>query len=350
VLFEPIGEAIDCDFEETVLDAAFRQGYNLVYGCREGQCSACKSFLLEGDVTLRPHSSFALSESEEDQGYTLLCRAMPDDDLVVELLHYDPDSYRLDNPIADGRAHVVSVDALTHDIRGLTLRVDEPRELAFRAGQYIDLWVPGRDERRSFSIATLPGDPVVELIVKRYPAGLFSALLDGRINPGDELRFTGPYGAFYLRPGDRDALLVAGGSGMAPVLGILRQLAAEGTRRRVRFFYGARTRADLFHLDTVAALGDRIADFQFTPVLSDGTAGDGWGGRRGMVHEAVAGYMADGDLTGPEVYACGPPPMVDAVAELLIDRFGVAESDVHFDKFTTAAAADDAAWPRGGAR
>ena len=106
VLFEPIGEEIDCGEEETVLDAAFRQGFNLAYGCREGQCSACKCFLLEGEVDLLPYSTFALSESEEANGYTLLCRAMPYEDIVVELLHFDPDSYRLEHPIRDGRASV----------------------------------------------------------------------------------------------------------------------------------------------------------------------------------------------------------------------------------------------------
>ena len=106
VLFEPIGEEIDCGDGETVLDAAFRQGYNLAYGCREGQCSACKCYLLEGEVDLLPYSTFALSESEEANGYTLLCRALPYEDLVVELLHFDADSYRLENPICDGRARL----------------------------------------------------------------------------------------------------------------------------------------------------------------------------------------------------------------------------------------------------
>jgi len=117
VVFEPIGEEIDCDEEESVLDAAFRHGYNLVYGCREGQCSACKAYLLEGEVVLKPYSTFALSESEESNGYTLLCRAMPEEDLVVELLHFDPDNYKLEHEIRDGRGIVRAVEALTHDIR-----------------------------------------------------------------------------------------------------------------------------------------------------------------------------------------------------------------------------------------
>src|SRR5882757_3540284 len=119
VRLEPIGEEIECASDETVLDAAFRQGLNLVYGCREGQCSACKCFLLEGEVALKPYSNFALSDSEQSGGYSLMCRAMPEQDLVVELLHYDPENYRLENPIRDGVAEVEEVQALTHDITRL---------------------------------------------------------------------------------------------------------------------------------------------------------------------------------------------------------------------------------------
>ena len=268
VLFEPIGEEIDCDEEESVLDASFRQGYNLVYGCREGQCSACKAYLLEGEVALKPYSTFALSDSEEAQGYTLLCRAMPEEDLVVELLHFDPDNYRLESPIREGLGTVVALEELTHDIRRLLLRVDEPADFSFVPGQYVDVWIPGSDARRSFSMANMPGDGRIELIVKRYPGGRFSSLLDGALSIGDELRFTGPYGALHLRAGDGPVLMVAGGSGMAPVLSLLRQLAAQRSEREVCFFYGARGARDLFYLDLIAELGGRLSRFRFAPVLS----------------------------------------------------------------------------------
>src|SRR6185295_7900550 len=213
VVFEPIGEEIDCDEEESVLDAAFRHGYNLVYGCREGQCSACKAYLLEGEVVLKPYSTFALSESEESNGYTLLCRAMPEENLVVELLHFDPDNYKLEHDIRDGRGVVRAVDSLTHDIRRLVLEVTEPADFSFVPGQYVDVWLPGTDgeARRSFSMSNVPGDGRIELIIKRYPDGRFSSLLDGEVNVEDELRFTGPYGAFHLRSTDRPILMVAGG-------------------------------------------------------------------------------------------------------------------------------------------
>ena len=324
VVFEPIGEEIDCDEEESVLDASFRHGYNLVYGCREGQCSACKAYLLEGEVVLKPYSTFALSESEEANGYTLLCRAMPEEDLVVELLHFDPDNYRLEHEIRDGRATVTAVEALTHDIRRLELQVIEPADFSFLPGQYVDVWVPGSDARRSFSMSNLPGDGRIELIVKRYPGGRFSSLLDGSLTPGDELGFTGPYGAFHLRDTARPILMVAGGSGMAPILSLLRSLCETGCERPVRFFYGARTDADLFYLELIEELGARLADFRFTPVV-------------GFVHEAADSYLESGEMSDPEAYMCGPPPMIDAMTELLTDRHGVDEGQIFHDKFTTAA-------------
>lgn len=339
VVLEPIGEEIDCDEDETVLDAAFRQGLNLVYGCKEGQCSACKCYLLEGEVSLKKYSTFALSESEEAGGYTLLCRAMPDEDLVIELLHFDPDGYRMDHELRDGRAVVEVVEPLTHDITLLVLRVAEPADFVFTPGAYVDVHVPGHDaQRRSFSLANLPGEATLELIVKRYDGGLVAGMLkDGTIAAGVELGFTGPYGAFRLRDTGRPVLMVAGGSGMAPQLGILRQMAAEGCDRPVRFYYGARTRADLFHLDVVEELGARLPDFAFTAVLSDATPECDWDGPTGFVHEAVGAAFLAGDLPADvDAYLCGPPPLVDAAIDLLVDGRGIDPQQVHYDKFTTA--------------
>ena len=334
VYFEPIGEEIECDDEETVLDAAFRQGYSLVYGCREGQCSACKCFLLEGEVSLKRYSTFALSDAEEASGYTLLCRAMPDSDLTVELLHVQ-DDYRLEHTIVRGQASVVSSEALTHDIHHLVLAVDEPADFTFTPGQYVDLHVPGSDLTRSFSMANVPGDGRLEFLIRGYPEGMFSRLLQAGLAAGTPIAFTGPYGSFRLADSARDIVLVAGGSGMAPVLALLRTLAGQASDRRVRFFYGARTQADLFHRDVVAELGARVADFSYTEVLSE-PDGSGWAGATGFVHEAAARAITGGEVSDPEVYTCGPPPMIDALVEELTSAHGVDESDIAYDKFTTS--------------
>ena len=322
VRFEPIGEEIDCAADESVLDAAFRQGYNLAYGCREGQCSACKCFLMEGDVALKPYSNFALSDSEQAGGYSLMCRAMPEQDLVIELLHYDTDNYRLENPIQDGVAVVEAIEPLTHDITRLVLKVD----LEFLPGQYVDLWVPGTAgaARRSFSIANLPGEGRIEFMIKRYPGGRLSGMLSGQIKVGDEIQFTGPYGAFHLRrSSERPLLMIAGGSGMAPILGVLRQLASEGCERAITFFYGARGEEDVFHVEEINALG--LKNFEFRPVVG------------GFVHEAVDAWLTSNEY---DVYMCGPPPMLEAAEPMLIDQHKFDEQRIFQDKFTTAAEAD----------
>jgi propane monooxygenase reductase subunit len=334
VYFEPIDEEIECEEDETVLDAAFRQGYSLVYGCREGQCSACKCFLLEGEVSLKRYSTFALSDAEEASGYTLLCRAMPDTDLTVELLHVQ-DNYRLEHEITQGESTVESCERLTHDIYRLVLALGDSSEFAFTPGQYMDLQVPGTDLCRSFSVACLPGEGRLEFLIRAYPEGAFAAVLEAGLDPGTPIAFTGPYGSFRLADTDRDILMVAGGSGMAPVLSLLRELAAESSTRKIRFFYGARTNEDLFNRELIEELSSRLTDFEYSEVLSEPDS-SGWGGPTGYVHEVAAQALADGRVSEPEVYTCGPPPMVDALVDLLTSAHGVEEGDIYYDKFTTA--------------
>jgi propane monooxygenase reductase subunit len=337
IQLEPIGEVIGCGPDETILDAALRQGFNLVYGCREGQCSACKSYLLEGQVSLRRHSSFALSETEEEQGYTLLCRAMPDSDVAVELLHVDLDDYKLTSEIVTATAEVSRVEQVTRDMYLLALDGPQARGLAFTPGQYLDVRVPGTELRRSFSVAGLPGEPI-ELIVKHYPGGRFSGLLaGGAITRGQVIEFTGPYGSLRLRGSGRPAVMIAGGSGIAPMLGLLRHLAqAASGGRPVRAFYGARQVQDLFGAERMGLLADVMPDCRFCPVLSE-CDDPGWTGERGLVHEAAARLVSAEGITAPDLYLCGPPPMVEAAIELFSARFDVPGQQIFYDKFTTAA-------------
>jgi NAD(P)H-flavin reductase/ferredoxin len=329
VRFEPIGEEIECAPDETVLDAAFRQGLNLAYGCREGQCSACKCFLMEGEVAMKRYSNFALSDSEESSGYSLMCRAMPEQDLVVELLHYDPENYRLSHEIRDGSATVEAVESLTHDITRLVLSAPG---FDFTPGQFVDIHVPGGDAvRRSFSLANLAGEDRIELMIKRYDGGRFSGLLSaGAVKVGDSIGYTGPYGSLRPREGEAPILMIAGGSGMAPILSLLRSFSASGCERPIRFFYGARTDDDLFHIDEISALP--FKDFTFTPVVG------------GFVHEAVDEFLAaEAVFAAPDVYMCGPPPMVEAAESMLIDGRKLDEQRIFIDKFTTSADAAPAA-------
>src|SRR5215470_13906087 len=180
VRFEPVGIEIEVGEEQTILRAAFEQGVMLMHGCKEGQCSSCKSFILEGDdVELDRYSTFALPDFEKEEGYTLLCRAHAYEDVTIELLNYDEDMIRSGLPIQEAVAEVVANDPVTHDMRHLVLRLMEPQEINFFPGQYVDIAVPGTDEVRSFSMAnTSSRDGLLEFVIKVYPDGLFSQFLD----------------------------------------------------------------------------------------------------------------------------------------------------------------------------
>jgi len=230
VRFEPVGIEIQVDEDQTILRAAAEQGIMLMHGCKEGQCSSCKSFILEGDdIEHDRYSTFALPDYEKEEGYTLLCRAHAYEDVTIELLNYDEDMIRSGLPIQQAVAEVVSNDHVTHDMRHLALRLVEPAEVKFFPGQYMDIAVPGTGEVRSFSMAnTSSRDGLLEFVIKVYPDGLFSHFLDTKLQPGDRLDLTGPFGVFTLREGEEDLVFVGGGAGMAPILSLLRSMAERG--------------------------------------------------------------------------------------------------------------------------
>jgi len=319
---EPVGLELEVDEDETILDAAFRQGIMLMHGCKEGQCAACKSFLLDGEVDLDRYSTFALPDFEEAEGWTLLCRAHALTDVEIELVNYDEEVIRSGVPIVEAAATVEAVEALTHDIRRLVLRLDEP--LAFNAGQYMDIAIPGTDgQHRSFSMANTPGQPDrLEFMIKLYEGGHFSGLLADSANGngikvGDELRCKGPYGVFTLRDSSpRRLVFIAGGAGMAPIMSLLRSMEEKGTQRPATFYYGARTARDLFVLDELERLAAVLPDLTFVPALSD--EADGWDGESGLITDVVD--RREEDLTEVDAYLCGPPPMLDAAIALLERR------------------------------
>ena len=341
ISFEPVNIEMEVGEDEKILDAAFRQGIHLMHGCREGQCSACKSYVLEGDIQMERYSTFACNDAEVEEGYVLLCRAHAFSDCTIELLNFDEDELLNSAPLQDITAEVVELTPHTHDIVGLKLRAVEPEAYEFKAGQYSDLIIPGSDgEHRSFSMATIPTThDHLEFLIKKYPGGRFSALLDDGIAVGDRIQLRGPYGNFTLKNGHvLPIVLIGGGAGMAPVLSLLRQLSETADTRRVRFYYGARTPADLFYLAEIETLGEKLADFAFIPCLSvssDGIESLGLTAETGMVTDIVKQH--EPELHRSEVYLCGPPPMVDAALAMAAEQ-GVPSDQVFFDKFTTSVA------------
>src|SRR3954453_8122453 len=242
VRFEPVGIEIEVGEEQTILRAAAEQGLMLMHGCKEGQCAACKSFVLDGeDIELDRYSTFALPDFEKDEGFTLLCRAHVYEDVTIELLNYDEDMIKSGLPLQEAVAEVASIVAVTHALRHVTLKLVEPAELRYFPGQYVDITVSGHGITRSFSMANIPtaAGGTLEFVIKVYPDGRFSSLLaDGHLAVGDRVDVVGPYGAFTLREGgDARIVLVGGGAGMAPVLALVRALAEIRSTRDIVFYY-----------------------------------------------------------------------------------------------------------------
>jgi propane monooxygenase reductase subunit len=336
VRFEPVGIEIEVDENQTVLRAAAEQGIMLMHGCKEGQCSACKSFVLDGDdIELDRYSTFALPDFERDEGFTLLCRAHVFEDVTIELVNYDEDMIRSGLPIQQAVAEVVAIHRVTHDLRHLVLRLIEPTELRFFPGQYVDIAIPGTDATRSFSMANTSSrdSGQLEFVIKVYPDGLFSHFLDSGLSVGDRLDLTGPFGVFTLREGyETDLVFVGGGAGMAPILSLLRSMAEKGIQRKATYYYGARTRKDLCFEDELRELERTLPGFRYVPALSEPTDADDWDGETGFVTDVVKSHETN--LKGAHAYVCGPPPMVEAAMPML-SGLGVEGKRIYYDKFTT---------------
>ena len=336
VRFEPVGVEMEVEEGEWVLDAAFRQGIAVPHGCREGQCSSCKCILLDGDAEVESYSTFALPDYERETGHILLCRSYAFSDLTIELLNFDEDLMRRAIAVKTFDGVLSAVTELTHDTRLLEVQLEQP--MKFWAGQFVEICVPSASVTRSYSMASTLSSPTkLQFIIRKYPDGAFSSLIDTTLEPGTAVTLKGPFGMCFRReeqPGPM--ILVGGGSGMSPLWAILKDHIESGEQRPIRFFYGARTRKDLFFLDEFAAISAQLTDFEFIPVLSQATVEDAWHGETGFVHEAVDRILREQALPGElDAYTCGPPPMIDALLPVL-QRLGVALDHTYVDKFTPA--------------
>lgn len=330
----PAGVSFDCSEEETILEAAVRRGFALPYGCRKGNCGTCKAQVLEGEVDLEVESMYSLSDFERDQGFTLLCSAYAVCDTTVEMEGLDAsDLAETMSPASEFLAEVLEVRPLTSDIRALRLTLDG--ELEFRSGQFAQVNAPGTDVWRSYSMANPASRrDELEFMIKLIPGGEFSSRLE-QMAVGEKVRVKAPHGSFWIRDHDRPLLMIGGGAGMAPLWGMLQDLAETKDPRPVRFFYGARTPADLFHLDEIAALGERLSDFQFVPALSHVGPEEAGGHECGFITEVVERRIGRA-IAKYDAYLCGPPPMIDAALVVLEDH-GLAErKSIYYDKFTAS--------------
>ncbi|HEY2706110.1 MAG TPA: FAD-binding oxidoreductase, partial [Candidatus Dormibacteraeota bacterium] len=211
------------------------------------------------------------------------------------------------------------------------LRLVDPPEMAFSAGQFVNVEVPGTPEVRAFSMMNPPSrSGVVQLLVRLLPGGLFSGYLEREARIGDRVTLHGPLGMFRVRLSHRPMVMVAGGSGLAPILSMIADQAERGAERAVILYHGARTRQDLCFLDRVTALGRRLPGFRFVPVLSHEPEDSAWEGARGFVHDLLVATAPD--LREHDAYLCGPPAMIEATIPVLVAR-GIRERNVYFDAF-----------------
>jgi NAD(P)H-flavin reductase/ferredoxin len=310
---------------ETLLTAALREGVDFPHSCRVGGCASCKCRLVEGRVRELTESSYLLSEAELAQRTILACQSVPLGPVRIEV------EQTRALAVQECRATVIAQDALTHDIQRLRLQLDAP--VHYKPGQFAQLSLeslPGMT--RSYSFATPPdASGVVEFFVRKVVGGAFTEYVHSHSLVGQKAQVQGPLGQFWLRESDAPVLFVAGGSGLAPVMAMLRSMQAQGLARSVTVLFGARTQADLYCMDELRAMAANWAgQFRLVPVLSHAPGDSTWPGARGWVTEQLAQLVEP----GMHAYLCGPPAMVDAASAQLLQA-GLARGHVHADRFLT---------------
>jgi len=333
ITVQPSGRKFAAEADETILEAAIRQGITLPYGCRDGACGSCKGKVLSGDFDHGKSAPPALTEVDRDLGYTLYCCAKPQGDLVLECKQVGS----TDIPVKTLPTRIETIEMAAPDVAILHLKLPASERLQFLAGQYIDILLK-EGRRRSFSLANAPHDDgFLQLHIRHVPGGLFTDQVFSTMKARDILRFNGPHGSFYLREeSTKPMILLAGGTGFAPIKAIVEHAIAEDLQRPMHIYWGARSKADLYLPDLPQQWAANHAHIQYIPVLSDPRPEDHWQGRTGYVHQAVLQDFSD--LSGHQVYACGAPAMIEAARRDFSALCKLPEEEFFADAFTYAAA------------
>lgn len=316
---------IECNEGETVLDAAYRAQVNLPMDCSDGVCGTCKCRAEAGEYDLgEDYIDEALTQSEAAEGLVLTCQMTPSSDCVIAV---PTTSSALNLKPSTHKATVAAVDLVSDSTIVLSLQAEEGAAVGFLAGQYVNINVPGTGDSRSYSFSSAPGDKRASFLIRNIPDGVMSSWLAGKASAGDKVTFVGPHGGFYLRKVERPILLLAGGTGLAPIFSMMEVLAQQQTGERVLLVYGVTRDIDLVGLERIEALGKRIPNFQWKVCVADDASAQPLKG-------FVTQHLSDGDLNGGEVdiYLCGPPPMVEAVRQFLKGK-DVNPRSFHYEKF-----------------
>lgn len=333
----PMGKTISVKggSSENLLKAALENGVKWPYNCRVGSCGSCKCKLLSGNIKPLNDFSYVLTGEEMDQGYILACQTMLRSDIEVEVDVADDSAVLAKTRRVEGR--ISRVSQLTHDI--LDVGIELSGEFAdYLPGQYADVSIPGViDKARSYSFSNAPGyeqQNSVSFFIRRVPNGQLTEWLHSGDRVGSSITLDGPHGSFYLRDPGGSLLLMAGGSGLAPIRALLQQFVAEKRKENVTLVFGARTRQDLYCLEEIEGFARQLnGQFTFLPVLSQENGASGWEGATGHCPDAISPEMFD--AAGGQAYLCGPPAMVDAAVGKL-KAVGLKDSQIFYDKFLDA--------------
>ena len=334
-IIEPLGETIEVEDDQKLLDAALRAGIWLPYACNHGLCGTCKVEVLEGEVEHNEASAFALMDIERDEGKTLACCATLSSDIVIEAdIEEEEDARHL--PVEDFTGTVVRMEDLTPTIKGIWLEAPGAG-IKFQAGQYLNLNVPGVDIPRAFSLANPPSERnIIELNVRHVPGGQATSYLHEQLKPGDELSFTAPLGRFFVRKSAPEPVIfLAGGSGLSSPKSMILDLLETGDERDITLVYGARNQTELYYYGLFRELAEKHDNFHYLAALSEALDTDDWEGARGFVHELAERHF-DKRFEGHKAYLCGPPPMVDSCITSLM-RGRLFEEHIFMENFFTAA-------------
>ena len=336
VSVQPGGQEFTVAQGQTVLDAALDAGLVLPYSCRNGTCSTCRGRIVSGDFDAGPAPARILDEADLAQGYTLLCQARPSSDLVIEAqeVHLASDVVVRKMPV-----RVQGLDLLAADVMQVTLQLPSAEAFHFSPGQYLEfLLKDGRRRSYSMACASAAGHRV-ELHVRHMAGGAFTGRVFGEgelpIKLRDILRIEGPLGSFFLRDDPRPIVLLASGTGFAPIKAMVEGMLARADARPVILYWGGRRPADLYLSALTESWVDMLPDFRFVPVVSDALPEDAWSGRSGWVHQAVMQDLPD--LSGHQVYACGAPVMVEAARRDFVRCCDLPPDAFFADAFTSEA-------------
>jgi len=332
VTIQPSGHTFKVESSESVLDAALRQGIILPYGCRNGACGSCMGTVADGSVEYPDGPPAALTAADAVQQQALFCQARPASDLLIQV--HEVDAAR-DIEVRTLPCRVNRLEHLAHDVIRIYLKLPDTERLQFLAGQYIDVLLKDHAPR-SFSIANAPhDDSFIELHIRNVSGGYFSDRVFNQMQEKALLRFTGPLGTFFLRDDtDRPAILIGGGTGFAPLKGMLEHAFHTGLEKPLHLYWGVRAKRDLYLEELPARWLQDHTNFSYTPVLSEPVPEDNWTGATGFVTDTVIRDYPD--LSGHDIYMSGPPVMVEAGHKLFMQH-GLDVSRFFSDAFEYAA-------------